>query len=102
MPGCARARRYPERVHTPARRRLALVAIAVAVVFLGIEAIEAVLANQSLPATLRFAALHSVGAVVFGVLSILSVIAAVVLSHRWLIVLIAAVVAAAAVALVLV
>ncbi|GAA4159297.1 hypothetical protein GCM10022286_13460 [Gryllotalpicola daejeonensis] len=89
-------------MHTPARRRLALVAIAVAAVFLGIEAVEAVLADQTLPAALRFAALHSVGAVVFGALSILSVIAAVVLSPRWLMVLIAAVVAAAAVALLLV
>ena len=86
-------------MHSPVRRRIVFVMIAVAVVFLGVEAIEALLANQSLPSTVRFAVLHSVGAIVFGVLSIAAVIAAVVLEPRWLVVLIAACITAAAVAL---
>lgn len=86
-------------MHSPRRRRVVFVLIAVGVVFLGIEAIEAVVANQTLPTALRFAALHSVGVVVFGSLSIVAVIAAVVLEPRWLMTLIAACVAAAAVAL---
>jgi hypothetical protein len=76
-----------------------VIALVVAFVFLGIEAIEAVLATEALPGALRFAALHSVGAVVFGVLSVLSVIAAILLSRRLWVVLIGAVLAAAAVAL---
>jgi hypothetical protein len=86
-------------VHSLSRGRLAVILLAIGVVFLGIEAIEAVIATQTLPAALRFAALHTVGVVVFGALSVLTVVAAVVLSHRWIIVLIAACIAAAAVAL---
>jgi hypothetical protein len=86
-------------VHSLSRGRLAVILLAIGVVFLGIEAIEAVIATQALPAALRFAALHTVGVVVFGALSVLTVVAAVVLSHRWIIVLIAACIAAAAVAL---
>ncbi|GAA4180392.1 hypothetical protein [Gryllotalpicola koreensis] len=89
-------------MHSPGRRRVVFLLIAVGVVFLGIEAVEAVIANQTLPSALRFAALHSVGAIVFGALSIVAVIAAVVLERRWLVTLIAACVAAAAVALLLV
>lgn len=76
----------------------ALIALGAAVVFLGIEAIEAVIAADSLPGPLRFAALHTVGVVFFGVLSLLAVIAAVVLSPRRLVALLGACVAAAAVA----
>ncbi|AYG02715.1 hypothetical protein [Gryllotalpicola protaetiae] len=86
-------------MHSPVRRRVVFVVIAVAVVFLGIEAIEAVVANQTLPSAVRFAALHSIGAIVFGALSIAAVIAAVVLEPRWLVILIGACIAAAAVAL---
>jgi hypothetical protein len=89
-------------VHSPGRRRTVFLLLTVAVVFLGIEAIEAVVANQTLPSALRFAALHSIGAVVFGALSIAAVIAAVVLEPRWLVALVAACVAAAAVALLLI
>jgi hypothetical protein len=78
------------------------VLLAIGVVFLGIEAVEAVIANQTLPPALRFAALHSVGAVAFGALSIVAVIAAAVLEPRWLVTLIGACVAAAAVALLLI
>lgn len=86
-------------MHSPVRSRVVFLVLAVAVVFLGIEAIEAVIATQALPAPLHFAALHTVGVVVFGALSIIAVIAAVVLEPRWLVLLIAAVIAAAAVAL---
>lgn len=89
-------------MHSPVRRRVVFLVLAAAVVFLGIEAIEVVIANQSLPSAVRFAALHSVGAIVFGALSIVAVIAAVVLEPRWVVTLIAACVAAAAVALLLV
>jgi hypothetical protein len=83
----------------PGRARWVVVALIVAVVFLGVEALEAVLAAEALPATVRFAALHSVGAVTFGILSVLSVIAAIVLSPRLWVVLIGACLAAAAAAL---
>ena len=86
-------------MHSLSRGRLAVIALAIGVVFLGVEAIEAVLATRALPVPLRFAALHTVGVVVFGALSVLTVIAAVVLSRRWIVVLIAACVAAGAVAL---
>lgn len=76
-----------------------MIALAVAVVFLGIEAIQAVRAADALPGVLRFAAFHTVGVIVFGILSVLSVIAAVVLSRRLWVVLIGAVLVAAAVAL---
>jgi len=83
------------------RRRGAggLVALGAAVVFLGVEALEAVLAADALPAPVRFAAFHTSGVILFGVLSLLAVIAAVVLSARWLIALIGACIVAAAVAL---
>ena len=82
----------------PGRRAAPVILLGAAVVFLGIEAVEAVIAADALPAPLRFAALHTVGVIVFGVLPVLSVIAAVFFSRRWLVVLIAACVAAAAVA----
>jgi hypothetical protein len=81
------------------RRTALIILLCAAVVFLGIEAIEAVIATQLLPSALRFAALHTVGVVVFGALSVLSVVAAVLLSPRWLVVLVGACIAAAAVAL---
>jgi len=81
------------------RRTALIVLLAAAVVFLGIEAVEALIASDALPVPLRFAALHTAGVVLFGILSLLSVIAAVVLSRRWFVVLIGASIAAAAVAL---
>lgn len=89
-------------MRSPNRGRLAFIALAAAVVFLGIEAIELVLAAQTLPGPLRFAALHSVGAVVFGVLSVLAAIAAVLLSRRWQVLLVGVCIAVAAIALLLV
>ena len=81
------------------RTRLVVIALGVGLVFLGIEAIEAVLTADALPQSLRFAALHSVGVIVFGTLSIVAVIAAIVLSGRWLVLFIGAVLIGAAVAL---
>ncbi|MCL2515915.1 MAG: hypothetical protein FWD85_13250 [Microbacteriaceae bacterium] len=79
--------------------RWVVVLLGAAVVFLGIEAIEAVLNADALPPALRFAALHTVGVVTFGVLSVLSVIAAVLFSGRGLVMLVGVVLVAAAVAL---
>lgn len=76
-----------------------LIALGFAVVFLGVEAVEAVFASETLPGPLRFAAFHTVGVVAFGILALLAVIAAVVLSRRWFVVLIGACIAAAALAL---
>lgn len=73
--------------------------IGAAVVFLGVEAVEAVIAADALPAPLRFAAFHTVGVIVFGVLSVLAVIVAAFLSPRRLILLAGACIAAAAVAI---
>lgn len=86
-------------MNTRARARWVVIALGAGLVFLGIEAIEAVMTADALPQALRFAALHSVGVVVFGALSIVSVIAAIVLSGRWLVLLIGAVLIGAAVAL---
>jgi hypothetical protein len=81
------------------RGRWVVIALIVAAVFLGVEAVEAVLTTDAVPQALRFAALHTVGVVVSGVLAILAVIAAIVLSRRLIVVLIGAVIAAVAVAL---
>jgi hypothetical protein len=84
---------------TRGRATALVILLCAAVVFLGIEAVEAVLSTQTLPAALRFATVHTVGVVVFGALAVLAVIAAVVLSHRWFVVLIAVCVTVAAIAL---
>jgi len=84
------------------RGAVPVILLGAGVVFLGIEAVEAVLAVDALPGPLRFAALHTVGVVAFGILSVLCVIAAVFFSRRWFVVLIGACVAAAALALLLV
>jgi len=84
------------------RGAASIIMLAVAVVFLGIEAVEAVIAADALPTPLRFAAFHTVGVVVFGALAVVSVVAAVFLSARWLVLVIGACIVAAALALFLV